>query len=64
MKPSWNDAPEWANWLAMDEGGDWFWYEQKPYWNQIRRSWVDSNSGRIASAYISFDADKSLDPRP
>ena len=31
MKPSWNDAPEWAGWLAMDENGDWWWYEFEPY---------------------------------
>ena len=30
MKPSWNDAPEWAQWLAMDEDCEWFWYEKKP----------------------------------
>ncbi|MEH8223746.1 hypothetical protein [Aeromonas veronii] len=36
-KPSWKDAPEWANWLAQDEeidvkgvGGGWFWYERCP----------------------------------
>lgn len=36
-KPSWEDAPEWANWLAQDEeidvkgvGGGWFWYERCP----------------------------------
>jgi hypothetical protein len=30
MKPSWNDAPEWANYLAMDEDGLWCWHEEKP----------------------------------
>lgn len=29
-KPSWEDAPEWAKYLAMDEDGEWFWYETKP----------------------------------
>ena len=29
-KPSWESAPDWANWLAMDEDGTWFWYETKP----------------------------------
>ena len=39
MKPSWSDAPEWANWLAMDENNEWFWYKSEPimmrgeYWN-------------------------------
>ena len=30
-KPDWNDAPEWANWLAMDSNGLWCWYKNKPY---------------------------------
>lgn len=27
-KPSWDTAPEWANYLAMDGNGEWFWYEK------------------------------------
>lgn len=30
MKPEWNDAPDWANWLAQDSDGKWCWYEEKP----------------------------------
>ena len=30
MKPEWKDAPEWANYLAMDSDGEWFWYESPP----------------------------------
>jgi len=30
-KPDWKDAPEWANYLAMDEDGAWWWYECKPF---------------------------------
>lgn len=30
MKPDWKDAPEWANWLAMDKDGAWYWYEEMP----------------------------------
>lgn len=29
-KPDWKGAPEWANWLAMDEDGLWFWHEEEP----------------------------------
>lgn len=29
-KPNWADAPEWANWLAQDEDGVWFFHEVKP----------------------------------
>lgn len=30
MKPDWKTAPDWAQWLAMDSGGDWYWYEKEP----------------------------------
>lgn len=45
MKPDWKDAPDWANYLAMDGSGFWYWYEFKPtrvriggaagYWGEI-----------------------------
>lgn len=28
--PSWNDAPEWAQWVAQAKGGNWFWFKNKP----------------------------------
>jgi hypothetical protein len=29
-KPSWDLAPEWANYLAQDRDGGWIWYEHEP----------------------------------
>lgn len=29
-KPSWDDATEWARYLAQDSGGRWYWYDAKP----------------------------------
>lgn len=29
-KPSWEDAPEWADWLAQDEDGEWKWLAGLP----------------------------------
>ena len=32
MKPSWKNAPEWAEYLAQDyKDGKWYWYSIKPY---------------------------------
>ena len=31
MKPSWNNAPEWANYLAMNRDGEWYWHMNAPY---------------------------------
>jgi hypothetical protein len=30
MKPEWKNAPDWAQWLAQDEDGEWWWYELEP----------------------------------
>ncbi len=40
MKPSWKDAPDWAQWLAMDEDGKWWWYENPPYTDLIDKRWI------------------------
>lgn len=28
--PDWSQAPEWANYVAMDENGAWFWFSEEP----------------------------------
>lgn len=39
MKPDWKDAPEWANYLAMDVDGQWHWYEAKPETHASDNGW-------------------------
>jgi hypothetical protein len=29
-RPSWGDAPEWANWLGQDANGGWYWFRERP----------------------------------
>jgi hypothetical protein len=29
-KPDWSEAPEWAMFLAMDDGGQWCWFVSEP----------------------------------
>ena len=28
--PPWSEAPDWAEWLAMDSDGEWGWFNVKP----------------------------------
>jgi len=61
MKPSWDDAPSWAKWLAMDEGGEWYWYEFEPKkfgfcFRQVK--------GETRQAMIDLDWEQSLERRP
>jgi hypothetical protein len=35
----WTNAPEWAQWRAMDLSGIWLWYQQKPIRGEIENIW-------------------------
>lgn len=52
MKPDWKDAPEWANWLAMDGDGRWNWYNCEPIWDSELQIWVlsDEDNGIFEDA--------------
>lgn len=63
IKPSWNDAPEWANWLAHDKDGGWNWFDEKPRC-QLGASWVCNNYGRFMAAEINPDWQQTLEQRP
>lgn len=32
MKPAWQNAPPWAQWLARDHHNRWFWFEDEPHY--------------------------------
>lgn len=69
MKPSWDDAPEWANYLAQDEDGEWKWFERAPFIDEGGR-WESYVKQQHKWMYASEDAPynhnwrKSLEERP
>lgn len=71
-KPEWNeDTPKWANWLAQDEDGEWWWYEMKPKLRFGFKAWVETSrngkldpaSGRMTSGKNEY-WENTLEPRP
>ena len=60
-KPSWDDAPEWANWLAMDENYEWWWFELEPYFIEELKFW--NSLGRATKAK-SLTCKETLEERP
>ena len=60
MKPSWDTAPDWAEYLAMDEDGEWYWYENKP---TIAKDCWFSKKGQSLNAGYSVCWDSSLESR-
>ena len=55
MKPSWDEAPEWANWLAMDEDGSWGWFEVEPKVSAYFDMWDSEYTYLPADKYYSDD---------
>lgn len=39
MDINWDNAPEWASYVAMDKDGTWHWYEHQP--TILHQIWVD-----------------------
>lgn len=53
-KPSWDDAPEWAQFVAQDQSGAWYWYEYEP--SMLSDQWHEpSDEGRVNQAYVLGD---------
>lgn len=59
MKPNWDDAPEWAKWLAKDASEVWYWHEYRP--TASYDEWV--SSGLIEMAEETHWSE-SLEERP
>jgi len=52
--PRWKDAPDWANYLAQDGAGSWYWYEHPIYAHEDYDAWYEQGGfdGRIADAGV------------
>lgn len=60
MKPSWDDAPEWARFFARDSCGTWYWYENQPLYDG-HEWYANGNFEEVGSQVRAKD---SLEPRP
>lgn len=61
MKPDWKDAPEWAQWLARDPDGEWWWHEGKPQKGHPETGWTSEGQLRRARYRGDFGP---CEPRP
>jgi hypothetical protein len=64
MKTYWVKAPEWANYLAMDECGRWYWYSDRPRVGRI--VWLRAGGHILVARRIPIDGDwrETLEKRP
>ncbi len=64
--PSFDNAPEWANFVAMDSSGDWYWYEKEPKWLMSSGIWarVDGRGTLVEDPHADVDPSQTLTARP
>jgi len=62
--PPWSDAPEWANWRAMDESGEWWWYEEEPQIHFDNDSYDNPTMPPMREQYKWKDWKSTLEKRP
>lgn len=65
-KPDWSEAPDRANYTAMDLDGTWYWFELEPYpyagklWATYGASWLAKSSDGV----LDPSWQKTLEGRP
>lgn len=65
MKPDWNLAPEWANYLAQDGDGAWWWYENRPKVSKFGPYWTEPRGKFELAAGATYNSwNNSLEVRP
>ena len=61
--PLWCTAPEWANYMAQDSCGRWYWYELLPKLNEPCRMWEKVVESKMQEATVD-SWEKTLQQRP
>ena len=64
-QPDWNQAPEWAKYFAMDEDGEFYYFEESP--SMAVRSWQPQSHGELGETFdhgYKGDWQDSLRKRP
>lgn len=65
-EPNWDEAPEWAQWLAVDANGVAWWYKEKPFLDGLQ--WLPYGGCTLRTAgnvnFKGFDWRETLTPRP
>lgn len=62
FEPNWDDAPEWANWLAQNSNGQWKWFRCNPYKNND--NWYSTHNSANASESTNWQQTLQERPKP
>ena len=63
-QPDWSKAPKWANWWAMDESGESYYFKSKP--DMLSTIWMSTVNGNVVPTQSNYQGSwkKSLRERP
>jgi hypothetical protein len=62
---TWASAPDWANWLAMNSDGTWFWHQLEPIREEGESGvWWRQPGGGTTEAAVPVFATAMLEKRP
>jgi hypothetical protein len=64
MKPHFEDAPEWANYMAMDADGTWWWFQAAPRLDEEESIWGTSGGQSGVAMVQHEDWKETLEARP
>jgi len=64
MKPSWKDAPEWAQWLARDASGLWCFFETEPKPDNANEMFQTNNQYKEMDYEKEIAWQETLEKRP
>ena len=62
-KPTWDQAPYWAKYLAMDDDYEWHWWSAWPEYNRMTGKWECEWAQRLV-ATVPYDESETLEGRP
>lgn len=51
FKPQWDEAPEFAMFLAMDGDGLWYWFSHRPFFDDELNGWAMDENAPDDAAY-------------
>lgn len=65
-KPGWEGAPEWAELLAQDDSGEWYWYAAKPAHPGMKSWWPapGAKNAQCGKGEVLGDWRDTLEKRP
>lgn len=60
IRPEWNTAPRWANFVAMDSSGAWYWYSERPVLDASLGMWCAGGHNTEAVKFQSWQESLSV----